>query len=572
MNSRIQECILLCHDLNILYVEDNDEARKFTMEMLNRFFNSITFATNGKDGLEKFKEGNFDLILTDINMPIINGLEMAKEIKSINKSIPILILSAHNEEKYLISSIQIGIDGFLLKPLEINQFTDTLLKSVEKIHLQKEIQNYQRELEQSNANLETKVRERTAELEHRLYHDILTNLGNHTSMMKNIGLSSKETIFLIDINGFQKFNDIYGLSSGNTILKKFAQNLKDFNIDNNYRIYRVYADSFVLQKENETSYNESFDIQKERLLNHFENIKIYLDEIEENIEIEVTIGSSVDEMHPFIKADMALKYAKKNNLPIALYTEDMDSSKRLINDLYWKREIKSAIKNDSIIPVFQGIVDQSQRVIKYESLMRLKQYKDGEEKLISPFFFLDAAVNTRQYDKLTRIMVQKTFSFMQGKNIDFSINLSFEDLSDSSRVKFLHEQIEKYNVETRLILEILESETVSDYELVINILKKFREKGVRIAIDDFGSGYSNFEHILKLNPDFIKIDGSLTQNIIEDNRTHTLIKAICDFSQKLEIKVIAEFVSTQEIFYALKDLGIDEYQGFYFSIPSTELL
>ena len=126
--------------------------------------------------------------------------------------------------------------------------------------------------------------------------------------------------------------------------------------------------------------------------------------------------------------------------------------------------------------------------------------------------------------------------------------------------------------ENRLILEILESETLSDYELVLNILKEFRAKGVRIAVDDFGSGYSNFEHILKLNPDFIKIDGSLTKNIIEDDRTYTLIKAICEFSQKLEIKVIAEFVSTQEIFLALKELGIDEYQGFYFSIPSTELL
>ena len=291
------------------------------------------------------------------------------------------------KENYFISSIQIGIDGYLLKPLEISQFTDTLLKSVEKIHLQKKVQNYQRELEQSNVSLEIKVKERTAELEHRLYHDNLTNLGNHASMMQNIGLSSYETIFLIDINGFQKFNDIYGLSSGNNILKKFTQNLKDFNKDNNYKVYRVYGDSFVLQKKHDTFYNESFEIQKEKLLNHFENIKIYLDEIEEDIEVEVTIGASVDEESPFIKADMALKHAKKDNLPIALYTEDMDSSKRLIDDLYWKKEIKHALKNDSIIPVFQGIVNQSQEVVKYESLMRLKQYKDGEEKLISPFFF-----------------------------------------------------------------------------------------------------------------------------------------------------------------------------------------
>ena len=572
MNNQIQECILYSKELKILYVEDNPDARTFTLEMLNRFFKDITTAENGKDGLQNFKNDKFDIVLTDINMPIMNGLDMAKEIKKINSSIPILVLSAHNEQNYFVSSIEIGIDGYLFKPLEINQFVKTLFKSVEKIHLQKEIETYQLKLESTNAELEIKVKERTAELEYRLYHDILTNLSNHESMMENLSAEERETLFIIDINGFQKYNDIYGLESGNTILKKFANKLIDFNEDKIYSIYRIYGDGFVLQINSNTFNNKNFELQKSKLLKYLETITIYLEEIEESIDIDVTIGASFNEKNSFIKADMALKCAKKENLLIVVYSEDIDSSKKLLNDLYWKSEIKTAIKNDAVVPVFQAIVDNSENIVKYESLIRLKKYENSEEKLISPFFFLDAAVNTQQYNKLTRIMVQKSFAFMHDKDIDFSINLSFEDFADPLRVKFLHDEIEKHGVEKRVIMEILESELVSDYKLVIDVIEGFRKKGVRIAIDDFGSGYSNFEHILRLKPDFIKIDGSLTKNIIEDPRTFTLIKAISEFSKELDIKVIAEYVSSKEIFDALKELSIDEYQGYYFSIPSQQLM
>lgn len=564
--------MLYSKELKILYVEDNPDARTFTLEMLKRFFKDITTAEDGEDGLKKFKNDEFDIILTDINMPLMNGLDMAKEIKSINHSIPILILSAHNEENYFLSSIEIGIDGYLLKPLEMNQFVRTLYKSVEKIHMQKEIVQYQEALLSTNANLERKVKERTFQLEYRLYHDILTDLGNHEAMMKNISNEKKETLFIIDINGFQKYNDIYGLETGNTILKKLANKLIDFNVKNIYSIYRIYGDGFVLQRNSDILVDESFEVQKNELLSSFENIGIYLEEIDESINIDITIGASINEKNAFIKADMALKYAKKENLQIAVYTENIDSSKKLLNDLYWKNEIKIAIKNDAIVPVFQAIVDKNQNIVKYESLMRLKKYEDDEEKLLSPFLFLDAAINTQQYNKLTRIMIQKTFAFMHNKDVNFSINLSFEDFSDPLRVEFLHEEIEKFGVQNRLVIEVLESETVSDYELIIDVLKEFRKKGVKVAIDDFGSGYSNFEHILKLDPDFLKIDASLTKNILKDQRTFTLIKAITEFSQELNIKVIAEYVSTKEIFDKLKSLSIDEYQGYYFSIPSQELM
>ena len=391
-------------------------------------------------------------------------------------------------------------------------------------------------------------------------------------MIKNVSQSSDELIFLIDIKGFRRINDIYGLDIGNSLLRGFADKLKEFNQANKYTIYRVYGDNFLLHYPLAKNFQEIYEKEKKSLIDYLENMKIYLEGIDDYIDVDVSVGTCTNEKECFIKADMALKHAKKEQKQIVLYTQDIDSSKQLLHDTEWIKEIKNALINDDIIPVYQGIANKEGEIIKYETLMRLVKHENNEEKLISPIFFLEAAMKTQQYDKLTRVMVSKSFAYMQDKNVDFSINLSFQDLSDSARVEFLHNEMSKYGVEKRVIIEVLEVEILSNYDLVIKILNKFREKGVRIAIDDFGSGYSNFEHILKLSPDYIKIDSSLVRNILQSEASYTLVKAIAEFSKELNIKVIAEYVSSKEIFDKLKVLPIDEYQGYYFSIPSKEIL
>jgi YesN/AraC family two-component response regulator len=124
-------------DLNILYVEDNIEASLFTLEMLKRFCNNVTVAEDGKEGLKLFKKENFDIVLTDINMPHMSGLEMVAKIKKIDTTVAIIALSAHNETKYLDSSKNLNVDKYLFKPLKLNQFVETLIQIVEKIQKQK---------------------------------------------------------------------------------------------------------------------------------------------------------------------------------------------------------------------------------------------------------------------------------------------------------------------------------------------------------------------------------------------------------------------------------------------------
>lgn len=114
--------------LKILYVEDDEQTRFYTLEMFNNFFSDITVAVNGQDGLDKFKKSTFDAIFTDINMPIMNGLEMINNIRMLNSTVPIVIFSAHDEVEYFIKSIYYGIDGYILKPFNMKELQNIINK------------------------------------------------------------------------------------------------------------------------------------------------------------------------------------------------------------------------------------------------------------------------------------------------------------------------------------------------------------------------------------------------------------------------------------------------------------
>ncbi len=135
-------------NLNLLYVEDNKETRESTILLLEDLFNHIIVGIDGMDGLDKFKSNpDIDLIISDINMPKMDGLEMSQEILALKPKIPIFIFSAHNESHYFVDAIKIGVEGYLLKPLDMKQFLQSLDKTVEKIQLRKENIEYKISLE-----------------------------------------------------------------------------------------------------------------------------------------------------------------------------------------------------------------------------------------------------------------------------------------------------------------------------------------------------------------------------------------------------------------------------------------
>lgn len=124
-----KDLIKFAEKVSILYAEDDEKLREDTSRLLSTFFKNITIAVNGKEALEKYKPDLFDIVISDFIMPEIDGMELTKQIKAINKEQIVIILSAHDEHHYVEKLTEAGVDDFIFKPLNIQQFIDTMYKN-----------------------------------------------------------------------------------------------------------------------------------------------------------------------------------------------------------------------------------------------------------------------------------------------------------------------------------------------------------------------------------------------------------------------------------------------------------
>ncbi|WP_321779466.1 EAL domain-containing protein [Sulfurimonas sp.] len=404
-------------------------------------------------------------------------------------------------------------------------------------------------------------------LEEKLFKDDLTGLSSRLSLYKDIKENEVNSLLLFDINSFKNINDYYGTQAGNFILKRFAKVLKEFASLHDMSPYRIGSDEFILLSNAKLS-DKQIDSIVVNLSHLIASTEFKSDKHSLNTTISFTCGASDDEKNLIEYADLALNEAKNKKYLYMIYNEKNPNMNKHTEYILWKQKIIYAVENDNIVPYFQPIIDvKNPQNKKYECLIRM--IDNGN--VISPYMFLNIAKESRLYSKLTEIMIKKTFEIFHHSDAVFSVNISIDDIQNNQTVEFIQEQLERYDVGDRLIFEILESEEISNFDLVLPFIKKMKAKGVRFAIDDFGSGYSNFSYMLQMKPDLLKIDGSLIKNITENSDEYYVVDAIVKFAKSLDIKLVAEFVSTKEILDTLDDFDIDYMQGYYFSEPRESI-
>jgi diguanylate cyclase (GGDEF)-like protein len=572
---KINTLIDFGQNLNVLYVEDNEEAREATLDVLRDFFPNIHVAHDGQEGLELWGAQRFDLIITDINMPRLNGIEMVETIRKTDLDTPILITSAYSDPGYFMETIKLGVEGYLLKPIDLKQFVDVLSKVLEKVRLKKENDLYKKTLEDENLTLTKSIKHTTEQLKEQIFIDNLTGLKNRAALDMDISNYVEEgetSLILIDINNFKGFNSLYGLDTGNLILQTFANILKEYAKQKGYQVYRTSADEFALFRVGKEFCFEKIHGDISDLLELVDEIKIKKDD--DAIMINTTMGVALQDGNLFNKASISLDEAKRNNKKFVIYDNSLDTTAELKELFKWQQEIKSALEEDRIVPFFQPIFDKDRKILKYEALMRMRKRDTNE--YITPFFFLDISVKTKQYDAVAQMMIAKVLDVArQNKDKIFSINLSYSDIKNSV-IKEMFIAYVKQTLEAgqrcNLVFEIVESQDIDNYKNLKMFFDTFKCSDIKIAVDDFGSGYSNFTQILSIMPEYIKIDGSLIKDIDHNIQSLALVKAIISFAKRLSIKTIAEFVHNEEIFEILKDEGIDQFQGFYLAEPSKDLM
>lgn len=567
--------------LSVLYVED-DISRDATEIFLSQLFNCVHVAIDGVDGLTKYKEyfeenkKHYDIVISDINMPNMNGIELTKEIFAINEKQILIIVSAHDDSNYLMELLNLGVYYYVLKPIKFDKMMSVLKKVCDELYnvrlvleYNEKIKKLNKELVDSNVLLEDKVKERTQELESLLYFDKLTSLKSYHSLIEDLSklVNSKVIFFLVNIDSFHSINNLYGFKKSNNILIQFANCLKTFNAQEKYTIYRVYADEFVLCKTIDEDKIFEYEEDFTKLVEAIKKFNFSISD-SERVDISTTIGISIAQDDPFVSANMALRHAKKYRKSYMVYYSELDSLHSINNTFKWSHRLKKAISENLILAAFQPIVDKNKNILKYEVLMRLAEKVNNTYNIILPGEFLDSAIKTKHYNSMMAILIEKTFICMYNRSEQFSINLSYEDIYNHILIDTIIDNLKRFKkIGNRLIIEILETENIEDLEVMKHFVKEVRKYGVSIAIDDFGTGHSNFSNVMAIEPDYIKIDGSFIKNIHKDPKSLTLVKAIVTTAKELKIKTIAEFVHNEEVFDILVDLEVDEFQGFYISEP-----
>lgn len=395
------------------------------------------------------------------------------------------------------------------------------------------------------------------------FFDSVTHLYNKTYLEQQILSSEKtHTLLLLNINNFSYINTAYGFDIGDKILKVIAKQLSDNFLS--HETFRLNSDEFGLLFIGEINIVE----QIKKIQTYFYNTLTQVDDI--SLHIAFTYGAAQGKSNLLRHCALALKEAKclgKNRYHI--FDEQVENTDVTTRDHFIATNnlLHTALELDQVTPYFQGIYhNQSQTISKFEVLARIVK---GDE-IISPYHFIDAAKLLGLLPEITRVMIDKSFKIMANNDYSFSLNITEDDLSQNYLLGYLSEKSAQYKITPqRIILEILESVSATGKKNHIKQLTKLKAQGYSLAIDDFGTEYSNFERILELDIDYLKIDAKYIKNIDMSEKSYEITKAITFFAHNANIPCIAEFVHSESVQRVVNNLGIDYSQGYYFSEPAA---
>jgi len=396
--------------------------------------------------------------------------------------------------------------------------------------------------------------------------DELTGLPNRTRLLQDTRAMSTPRFAVIDIHNFKAINTFYGLDTGDAVLIAVSHEIAHC-LPEGVRLYRMGRDQFGVLADRSLD----FGLFKQLIAKIVETLRHnHLSIGEPEIHLTASAGISSPESTSLIAgAEQALQIARERNEGYAVDEDARENAERQKQNILWSNKLSAGLETGRIKPFFQPIIhNTSGKREKYEALVRLI---DEDGSIITPFFFLETAKRTRQYAMLTRTMIEQSLDMLGDRSISISLNLTVEDIRNYETVRFFKDKLNEHNVADRIVVELIESEGIENYEEVSRFIAEIKELGCRVAIDDFGTGYSNFTHLMHLNADYLKIDGSIIKRINDDRSSELVIRMLVDFAHRLGMQTIAEYVDSQALLDKVTALGVDYSQGFFLGKPEPGL-
>jgi diguanylate cyclase (GGDEF)-like protein len=597
----IRELLPLTKKLSVLHMDPDTALRQVVNESLGKMFHLADESGSGYDGLNTFKINQHDIVILDITTPDLTPPQMVTNIKNVKPEQHIILTYATAlKPEELLGYANLGISAFLPKPYTIEQLLATMTLSIRITYKQVQIKDnlqrtqtlkeqneniidaskqreqklkdellYERKrlgrLMQTNKELEKKVSELGVQTPVAQHVNELTGAASKMALQEALKHKSSKSILYLNIDNFDMINTIYGMGQGNKVLVATVKRLEKF-LPKNGSLFHITADEFVILLDDPVENQEK--MFAEQILSLFKEAPITVDDNTYNINFSIGLDRG-EGMQLFVQSKAASKEAKEHGGACArAFRPDSDYMLKQRRNLYWAKKIKDAIEDDRLIPYFQPIISNSDQSMRHFEV--LSRIVSEEGKIIPAEEFIEVAKRTGVVTQISRVIIDKAFKHFSQNKFHFSINVNRYDLEEDYLLDLLLYKCDRYHIEpSRVYLELVEDTSLTNSEFMINQIKKLRETGFHIAVDDFGTEHSMLSRMLQVQADFIKIDSTFIQDLPKNHFHRMVVQNIVEFARKTGMKTVAEHVNSEELQQIVNDLGVDFSQGYYIGKPDV---
>jgi len=534
----------------VLVVDDEDVNREILGAILEQKY-SLLYAKNGVEALSQIRANadSLSLVLLDLLMPEMDGYQVLSELQADAKlkKIPVIVLTS--EKSAEVKSLEKGAADFLSKPYDLPEVI--LARVWHSIQLFENTTIIQATENDSITSLYTS--------------DFFNEYGQ---IFDKRHPDYEMDSIVVDFSHFHLLNELHGHETGDLVLKKIAEGIREVLNEKGGIACRYDADTFYIYTRHGAEYLS--------ILNKIQN---QLSTLLKPQEIRFRIGIYYDKKHEIsfrARFDRALQACNglrsKQGTAFAIYDEEMHQQAlfggRLLQDF------ETAIKEKQLKVYYQpkyNIVGDVPVLSSAEALIR---WIHPELGFIRPDLFIPLFEENGLVQKLDRYVWSEAASQMKkwrekfGVTMPVSVNVSRVDLSDPDMTNYICKIINENGISSAdYYLEVTESAYTENSQQIIEIVKNLRNKGFKIEMDDFGSGYSSLNMLTTLPIDALKLDKGFINNIESGNKEMKMIELILGIAEFLNVPVIAEGVETKEQLELLKLAKCDVIQGYYFSKP-----
>ena len=590
----------------LLIVDDISDNRTILTRRFQRRGFDVVEAECGLTAIELIDKESFDLVLLDVMMPGMDGIETLKRIRSQNSAsaLPVIMVTAKSESTNIVDALELGANDYVTKPVDFAVALARVNTQISRKRAVERVALANEELRKVNEDLERRVEERTSRLidanqrlkveiadreesqarsQYLAYHDSLTGLGNRLLFKEQLEealtddsvASHPLAVLFLDLDGFKAVNDTLGHSIGDLLLKSVAAKLRDI-LPRTDRIARLGGDEFAILQISAAQPGSSIALAKKII-----EVVGQPNSIDGH---DVTVGASVGiaiarpgDMNTdnFLKsADLAMYSAKSDGRgTYRMFDPEMDAivqARRLL-----ERDMRTALAQDGFRLFYQPLVNlQTKKVTAFEALMR---WQHPERGMVPPSDFIPVAEEMGLIVQLGEWALRQACAEATEwpDGICVSVNLSPLQFAKGNLVSSVMSALASAGLPaSRLELEITESVLLEKSERNITILNQLRGLGVRISMDDFGTGYSSIGYLRSFPFDKIKIDQSFVRDLLVDEGSLAIVRAIAGLGVSFGMITTAEGVETEEQMRCLNLEGCIEVQGYLYSrpVPANEIV